>query len=125
MSEDYNPFTKVTPGRGTKTNIVTPNPQHPTRIPRFQSEVTARTTLFPTVQDPVEEDWTDIDMGITNLIKLETLLPEVKQCKNPTTKDVISLVGVWVWALGQCCDQLPLEGDDVLGCWVLALFHLR
>ena len=103
MSEDHSDFTKVTPGRGTKTNIVTPHQQHPTRLPRFQSEVTARTTLFPTAEDPIEEDWVDIDMGVSNLIKLETLLPEVKQCKNLTTKDVITFKR----ETDYCADKVP------------------
>ena len=59
MSEDHEYFTTVTPRGGKKTNIVTPNTKHPTRIPRYQSETTAKTTLFP---EPTEEDWTDIEM---------------------------------------------------------------
>ena len=85
MSEDPDSFTKVTPGRGKKTNIVTPNSKHPTRIPKYQSELTARASLFPT-----EEDWVEINMGTNTLIKLETLLPEMRPCKQPTTKDVIT-----------------------------------
>ena len=86
MSEDSD-FTTVTPGRGKKTNIVTPNTKHPTRIPKYQSELTALASLFPT--ETVEEDWVEINMGTNNLIKLGTLLPEVRPCKQPTTKDVI------------------------------------
>ena len=87
MSEDHRGFTKVTPGRGKKTNVVTPNTRHPTRIPRFQSEETARTTLFPTTKEPDKDDWVDLtSMVASNLIKLEALLPEVKPCKNPTPK---------------------------------------
>ncbi len=110
MSEDHHHFTKVTPGRGTKTNIVTPNPQPPTRLPRFQSEVTARTTLFPTAEESIEEDWVDIDMGASNLIKLETLLPEMKQCKSPTTKDVITFKRELVTALTKCPDPHTDQG---------------
>ena len=45
MSEDSD-FTTVTPRRGKKTNIVTPNTKHPTRIPKYQSELTALASLF-------------------------------------------------------------------------------
>ena len=86
MSEDYKDFTKVTPGRGKKTNIVTP-PINPTRFPRFQSELTAQKSLFQTEE---EEDWIDSEMVTSNtLIKLETLLPDRRLFKHPTTKDVI------------------------------------
>ena len=87
MSEDPNNFTRVTPGRGKKTNIVTPSSKHPTRIPRYQSELTAIASLFPT--ETSEEEWVEINIGTNNLIKLETLLPEMRPCKQPTTKDVI------------------------------------
>ena len=74
MSEDTG-FTTVTPGRGKKTNIVTPNSKHPTRIPKYQSELTALASLFPT-EATTEEDWVEINMGTNNLIKLETLLSQ-------------------------------------------------
>ena len=89
MSEDPDNFTTVTPGRGKKTNIVTPNSKHPTRIPKYQSELTARASLFPTGAT-TEEDWVEINMGTNNLIKLETLLPEMRPYKQPITKDVIT-----------------------------------
>ena len=64
MSEGDKGFTKVTPGRGTKTNIVTPGTKHPTAIPRYlQSETTARKSLF---QDTKEEDWSELKMGANN-----------------------------------------------------------
>ena len=54
MSEADNSFTKVTPGRGKKTNIVTPNTRHPSRIPQnLQSKLAAQTTIF---QVPDKED---------------------------------------------------------------------
>jgi len=53
MSETDKGFTKVTPGRGKKTNIVTPGPETPRYL---QSEITARQSLF---QDPPEETRTD------------------------------------------------------------------
>ena len=63
MSEADKGFTKVTPGRDTKTNIVTPGTKHPSEIPRFlQNEITARQSLF---QDPSVEDWTDLTMDQT------------------------------------------------------------
>ena len=46
MSEGSD-FTTVTPGRGKKTNIVTPYTKHPARIPKYQSELTALASLFP------------------------------------------------------------------------------
>jgi len=85
MSEDPDSFTTVTPGRGKKTNIVTPNTKHPTRIPHFQSELTARTSLFPT-KATTEENWVEINMGTNTLIKLETLLPEMRPCKHQIPK---------------------------------------
>ena len=36
----------------------------------------------------------------------------------------ITLVCPWVRALGQCSDKFPLEGDDVLGCWLSEWFPL-
>ena len=110
MSEDHNNFTKVTPGRGKKTHIVTPNSKHPSRIPKYQSELTARTTLFPTVEEPIESDWVDIEMGASNLIKLETLLPEVKPCKHPTTEDVITFKRELITALTKCPDSHTNQG---------------
>ena len=105
MSEDPDSFTKVTPGRGKKTNIVTPNSKHPTRIPKYQSELTARASLFPT-----EEDWVEINMGTNTLIKLETLLPEMRPCKQPTTKDVITFRSELISALSKCPDPLTDQG---------------
>ena len=106
MSEDYKDFTKVTPGRGKKTNIVTP--RNPTRFPRFQSELTARKSLF---QPEEEADWVDIDMGTNNnLIKLETLLPERKPFKQPTTKDVIIFKRELVTALTKFPDPRTDQG---------------
>ena len=65
------PFTKVTPGRGKKTNIVTPN--RPTRIPNyFQSEITSSNSL----SSPFSKDWVDLKMGQTNYIQLEVLMNE-------------------------------------------------
>ena len=83
---------------------MTPNKQHPTRIPKYQSEVTARATLFLTAEDPIEGDWANINMGASNFIKLETLLPEVKPCKQPTTKDVITFKRELITALTKCPD---------------------
>ena len=66
MSEADDGFTKVTPGRGTKTNIVTPGTKDPAETPRYlQSEITARQSLFkdlPEVErteptEPAEEDY--------------------------------------------------------------------
>ena len=65
MSEDYDNFTKVTPRRGKKTNIVKPN--DPTRFPKFQSELTAQKSLFTNVE---EEDWIDTMVSNNTLIKL-------------------------------------------------------
>ena len=36
----------------------------------------------------------------------------------------ITLVCLWVCTLGQCCDEISLEGDDVLGCWLSEWFPL-
>ena len=78
MSETDKSFTKITPGRGKKTNIVTPGPKTPRYL---QSEITARQSLF---QDPPEEtrtdtadspeeDWTDLTMGPNSqLLQLAT-----------------------------------------------------
>ena len=107
MSEDSD-FTTVTPGRGKKTNIVTPNPKHPTRIPRFQSELTALASLYPT--ETANEDLVEINMGTNNLIKLETLLPEVRPCKQPTTKDVIKFRRDLISALTKCPDPHTDQG---------------
>ena len=101
MSEDHKDFTKVTPGRGKKTNIVTPNTRHPSRIPQYQSAIKARTTLFPQLEE--EEDWIEIDMGTTNLIKLETLLPEQKPFKQPFKQELIT-------ALTKCPDPRSDQG---------------
>ena len=109
MSEDTD-FITVTPGRGKKTNIVTPNTKHPTRIPRFQSELTAaQASLFHT-ETVNEEDWVEINMGTNNLIKLETLLPEVRPCKQPTTKDVIKFRRDLISALTKCPDPHTDQG---------------
>ena len=110
MSEDHKDFTKVTPGRGKKTNIVTPNTKHPSRIPRYQSELTVQATLFPRETEPTEEDWTGIKMGTNNLIKLETLLPERKPFKQPTTKDVITFKRELITALTKCPDPRSDQG---------------
>ena len=112
MSEDTD-FITVTPGRGKKTNIVTPNTKHPTRIPKYQSELTAVASLFPTEtvnEDTVDEDWVEINMGTNNLIKLETLLPEVRPCKQPTTKDVIKFRRELIAALTKCPDPHTDQG---------------
>ena len=108
MSEGHNDFTKVTPGRGKKANKVTSNSKHPTRILKYQSELTARAALFPT--ESIKEDWVDIDMGTNNLIKLETLLPERKPCKQPTTKDVITFKKELITALTKCPDPHSDQG---------------
>ena len=109
MSEDPDSFTTVTPGRGKKTNIVTPNSKHPTRIPKFQSESTTRASLFPT-EATTEEDWVEINMGTNALIKLETLLPEMRPYKQPTTKDVITFRRELISALSKCPDPLTDQG---------------
>ena len=50
MSEADTGFTKVTPGRGTKTNIVTPGTKCPPETPRYlQSEITAQRSLFQNI----------------------------------------------------------------------------
>ena len=109
MSEDTD-FTTVTPGRGKKTNIVTPNTKHPTRIPKYQSELTALASLFPTGTEDEDDDWVEINMGTSNLIKLETLLPEVRPCKLPTTKDVIKFRRDLIAALTKCPDPHTDQG---------------
>jgi len=104
MSETDKGFTKVTPGRGTKTNIVTPETKHPSEIPRFlQSETTARQPLF---QDPSTEDWTDLTMGPNSqLLQLQTPMPERKPFSQPTTKDVITFKRELITALTKCLTQ--------------------
>ena len=92
MSEADNSFTKVTPGRAKKTNIVTPN-----TIPRYlQSELSAWTTLFQEpIPDKEDDDWDNCSMGgsARNFIQVQNLLPERKPITKPTTKDVITLKG--------------------------------
>eukprot|EP00534_Pseudo-nitzschia_fraudulenta_P012609 CAMPEP_0201215518 /NCGR_PEP_ID=MMETSP0851-20130426/189009_1 /ASSEMBLY_ACC=CAM_ASM_000631 /TAXON_ID=183588 /ORGANISM="Pseudo-nitzschia fraudulenta, Strain WWA7" /LENGTH=210 /DNA_ID=CAMNT_0047504991 /DNA_START=917 /DNA_END=1547 /DNA_ORIENTATION=- len=109
MSEDHKDFTKVTPGRGKKTNIVTPNSKHPTKIPKYQSKLTAQATLFPTTE-PIEEDWVDINMRTNNLIKRERLLPERKPRKQATTKNVITFKRELITALKKCPDHHSDQG---------------
>jgi len=36
----------------------------------------------------------------------------------------ITSVSLWVQALCQCSDEFPLEGDDILGCWLSEWFSL-
>ena len=102
-------FTKVTPGRGTKTNIVTPGTKHPSEIPRYlQSEITARQSLF---QNPSTEDWTDLTMGPNSqLLQLQTLMPERKPFSQPTTKDVITFKRELITALTKCPDPGSRQG---------------
>ena len=120
MSEADKGFTKVTPGRGTKTNIVTPGPKDPAETPRYlQSEITARQSLFqdPPVEtrtdttDPPEEDWTDLTMGPNSqLLQLQTLMPERKPFSQPTTKDVITFKRELITALTKCPDPESRQG---------------
>ena len=109
MSEADKSFTKVTPGRGKKTNIVTPGTKYPTEIPRLlQSEITARQSLF---QDAPEEDWTDFNMGPNSqFLQLQTLMPERKPFNQPTTKDVITFKRELITALTKCPDPTSRQG---------------
>ena len=120
MSEADNSFTKVTPGRGKKTNIVTPGTKDPQEAPRYlQSEITARQSLFKDLPevvktdttDPPEEDWTDLTMGPTSqLLQLQTLMPERKPFSQPTTKDVITFKRELITALTKCPDPETRQG---------------
>ena len=113
MSGADNSFTKVTPGRGKKTNIVTPNTTHPSRIPRYlQSELTAQTTLFHDHVIEEDWDWDDSNMGgsVRNLIQVQTLLPERKPFTQPTTKDVIIFKRELITALTKCPDPQTSQG---------------
>ena len=120
MSETDKGFTKVTPGRGTKTNIVTPGTKDPAETPRYlQSEITAQQSLFqepPEVdrtdqEDNPEEDWTDLTMGPNiQLLQLQTLMPERKPFSQPTTKDVITFKRELITALTKCPDPESRQG---------------
>ena len=120
MSETDKGFTKVTPGRGTKTNIVTPGAKDPPETPRYlQSEITARKSLFenlPEVEraeptDQTEEDWAELTMGPNSqLLQLQTLMPERKPFSQPTTKDVITFKRELITALTKCPDPETRQG---------------
>mmetsp|Transcript_6271 Transcript_6271/g.14814 ORF Transcript_6271/g.14814 Transcript_6271/m.14814 type:complete len:443 (+) Transcript_6271:91-1419(+) len=116
MSETDKGFTKVTPGRGKKTNIVTPGPETPRYL---QSEITARQSLFQdppeeTRTDPTdspEEDWSELTMGPNSqLLQLQTLMPERKPFSQPTTKDVITFKRELITALTKCPDPETRQG---------------
>ena len=109
MSETDKSFTKVTPGRGKKTKIVTPGTKRPSQTSTYlQSELTAQTTLF---QGESEADWTDLNMGATNnLIQIQTLMPERRPFSQPTTNYVITFKQELIIALTKCPDPESRQG---------------